>query len=102
MVEVGAVRYFFPQAFLGNTCWIRLSAELALQPLRILIFPLPEKTAIRLQPPEEEAMERTREPVRSTPTSLVPSLPFSTPITLYTCPLLSVTVNGMPADLPSV
>src|SRR3712207_8455825 len=33
----------------------------------ILIFPLPEKTAIRLHPPAPVLMLRIRDPVRSTP-----------------------------------
>src|ERR1044072_6250653 len=65
LVRLGTVIYFFPQLAVGYICWYRLSAVPLLgQP--IVTLPLPQKTAMRLQP-DPLFSERMREPVRSTP-----------------------------------
>ena len=64
-----------------------------LQPIEIL--PLPQKTAIRLQP-LPVLIERMDEPVRSAPTDLL----VASPNTWYICPLFNDTVKGICAGFP--
>ena len=78
---VGAVKYFLPHATAGKDWANKLSALPDPVP-PILIFPVPENTAIFLHPTEPAVLiDLIFEPVKS-----VPVLPDTVPKTLYTSP----------------
>ncbi len=71
LFSLGTKMYFLPQVLVGYICWYKLSElptavdvdPTTAQPVEIL--PLPQKTAIFLQPPVPEAIDFMVLPVKS-------------------------------------